>query len=422
MPYQSAVNVGAPLRPGAQTEALKTLADYQERFGNGQAPFDRLSDLHFARIFWLPRSESAAGSESSGSLLYAADIDGPVDPHLRELSATCGELVDAVFAHCADFPPHPDAASRLDWLQRHQLPTSAFYVNSPGRGARQIQDEARLRNALEVVLDEQRLELRGLSPAEIHARLRDFARDRDDLAFALEPPAGPPLLWRLRLVLELVMTIVLVLVLLPLLLILVVVGLLAVRRLELRDPVSTQRPSLDQVNALRAQEDHEAFNPFAAVGTVKVGVVRRVTMLTVLRAIQLAARHLFTKGSLGGVKTIHFARWVFLDQRRRMTFLSVYDGSLESYMNDFIDKVWWGLNAVFSNGQGYPRTRFLLLGGARDELAFKNYLRCHQLATQLSYSAYPGLTAINIENNAQIRSGLAAELGAAQAQRWLARL
>ena len=34
----------------------------------------------------------------------------------------------------------------------------------------------------------------------------------------------------------------------------------------------------------------------------------------------------------------------------RVAFLSTYDGSLESYMDDFIDKVAWGLNAIFSNG------------------------------------------------------------------------
>ena len=82
------------------------------------------------------------------------------------------------------------------------------------------------------------------------------------------------------------------------------------------------------------------------------------------------------------MKTIHFARWVFLDDGRRVFFASNYDGSLESYMDDFIDKIAWGLNIVFSNGVGYPRTRWLVLDGARDELAFKDYLRLHQVPTR----------------------------------------
>ena len=44
-----------------------------------------------------------------------------------------------------------------------------------------------------------------------------------------------------------------------------------------------------------------------------------------------------------------------------MFFSSNYDGSLESYMNDFIDKAAWGLNAIFSNGDGFPRTSLPVL-------------------------------------------------------------
>ena len=106
------------------------------------------------------------------------------------------------------------------------------------------------------------------------------------------------------------------------------------------------------------------------------------------------------------MKTIHFARWVFLDGKRRMFFASNYDGSLESYMDDFIDKVAWGLNLVFSNGVGYPRARWLVFGGARDELAFKDYLRVHQVPVRVWYSAYGDLTALNIAQNERLRAGL----------------
>jgi hypothetical protein len=122
------------------------------------------------------------------------------------------------------------------------------------------------------------------------------------------------------------------------------------------------------------------------------------------------------------VKSIHFARWVFLDERRRVVFASSYDGSVESYMDDFIDKVWWGLNAVFSNGVGYPRTRWLLFGGARDERAFKRVLRRRQEPVQLFYSAYQDMTALNLQNNQELRAGLIGTMTERQATEWLARL
>jgi hypothetical protein len=142
------------------------------------------------------------------------------------------------------------------------------------------------------------------------------------------------------------------------------------------------------------------------MGTIKPGLFRRLTIRFVLLVIDYSARHIFNRGRLARVTTIHFARWVFLDGRKRVIFLSNYDGSLESYMDDFINKVAFGLNVVFSNGIGYPRTNWLLLDGAKDEQKFKDFLRRHQMPTQVWYNACPGLTALDRKRNALIRSGL----------------
>jgi hypothetical protein len=63
-----------------------------------------------------------------------------------------------------------------------------------------------------------------------------------------------------------------------------------------------------------------------------------------------------------------------------------------------------------------------VLDGARQEQAFKNYLRCHQLPTHVWYSAYDALTARNINDNSRLRAGLFAELTPAEAEAWLALL
>src|SRR5262249_41753477 len=111
-------------------------------------------------------------------------------------------------------------------------------------------------------------------------------------------------------------------------------------------------------------------------------------------------------GYLTRVKTIHFARWVFLDNKQRMLFASNYDGSLESYMDDFINKVAWGLNLVFSNGVGYPRTDWLILHRAKNEQKLEYYIRRHELPTDVSYNAPPGLTALDMARNTRIREGI----------------
>ena len=143
----------------------------------------------------------------------------------------------------------------------------------------------------------------------------------------------------------------------------------------------------------------------------------------VLWIINLTARVIYTKGRLARVHTIHFARWVYLDDRRRLLFASNYDGSLESYMDDFINKVGFGLNVVFSNGVGYPCTKWLLLDGSKDEQTFKYFLRRHELPTDVWYNAHAGLTAFDLARNSQIRQGLEqASLGEVQAREWVALL
>jgi hypothetical protein len=66
----------------------------------------------------------------------------------------------------------------------------------------------------------------------------------------------------------------------------------------------------------------------------------------------------------------------------------------------------WGLNLVFSNGVGYPRTNWLVQGGARNSQAFKNYLRRHQVPNSVWYKASPGLTAMDLARHGRIRDAL----------------
>jgi hypothetical protein len=125
---------------------------------------------------------------------------------------------------------------------------------------------------------------------------------------------------------------------------------------------------------------------------------------------------------LDGVDTIHFAHWTMIDDDQRLLFTSNYDGSLESYMVDFIDKVAWGLNLIFSNGLGYPRTRWIVHDGAKKEQGFKDYLGNHQIENQVWYTAYPHLSAVNIANNEAIHDGLQGHMNERQAKDWLKRL
>jgi hypothetical protein len=239
----------------------------------------------------------------------------------------------------------------------------------------------------------------------------------------LTPDAPTPLGWRLRNALHLVGLPLLALLLLPLLVIVGIPVYIRLRRLEKTDPELCQRSNPVDSAALARIEDHDVANQFSAMGSLKPGRVRLVVTWLVLLVIDYAARHIYTRGNLGRVRSIHFARWVFLDRKERIIFFSNYDGSLETYMDDFINKVGFGLNVVFSNGIGYPRTTRLLQDGCRDERKFKEYLRRHQIPTEVWYRAYPGLTAVDLERNSRIREGIdSPALTEAEARKWVALL
>jgi hypothetical protein len=87
-------------------------------------------------------------------------------------------------------------------------------------------------------------------------------------------------------------------------------------------------------------------------------------------------------------------------------FASNYDGSLESYMDDFINKVTWGINLVFGNGVGFPRVDWMIKGGAKYEQKYKRFLRRHQVPTAVWYKAYPGLSVADLNRNTRIREGV----------------
>jgi Dyp-type peroxidase family len=131
------------------------------------------------------------------------------------------------------------------------------------------------------------------------------------------------------------------------------------------------------------------------------------------------ARQVFRPGYLADINTIHFARWIALPKTKQLVFLSNYDGSWESYLEDFITKAHAGLTGVWSNTLGFPKTRMLFRDGATDGDRFKRWARAQQVPTLFWYAAYPGLTTSRIRINSLVRSGLASVETESEARNWL---
>ena len=147
-------------------------------------------------------------------------------------------------------------------------------------------------------------------------------------------------------------------------------------------------------------------------------------MATTLWLINVVMPILYPRGYLTRVQTIHFARWVLLDDDRRVCFASNYDGSLESYMDDFINKVRVGHQRRVRQRASVSRACYWLFGGgARFEGKYKRYLRRHQIPTAVWYKAYPGLSVADLNRNSMIRQGgSTSRLDEAATMAWLSLL
>lgn len=420
--HQVAVTISIPVKLAA-VEQLRTVLHEmgEDAPNNSRIPFGQIEGLHFARFVLLDPSSDLDGAMLPARLLFLLDCDAPGKTRLADVVRVGKQGMDDIFQICEGYPGpgQRSGRSRYRFLRSHTIPTDVSYVNTQGRPLAQVRAEARLREAIEDFVDASLHEWQSLPGAEVRERIQAFVRSRSDLEFALKPAARPSIAWRIGEWLHRLRVLLTALFFAPVAILAGPLFVFLLRWAEKTDPAPRLIPTPDHLERLAAAEDHLVQNQFTAAGLLKPGRFRRLTAVVVLWLVNAGTRHIYNRGVLTGVRTIHAARWVFLDDRRRLAFASNYDGSLENYMGDFIDKVSWGLNAVFSNGLEYPRTNWLVRDGAKDELAFKSYIRVRQVPTQVWYSALGDLTTVDMANNARIRAGLSGEMNDAEIDSWL---
>jgi len=434
MIVQSTFMITATIEPGREADLRSLLDTMNQKPGladphNSLVPFYQFSQLHFARFVILEantnddiRDYGVEPSVWPPTLSFVGDVDGPRNLFLAELVVRCGDGLRRIFSHCQGFDDKSD--NLLGWLKAHDIKPGANYVNWRGRSVLQIREERALRAALRQQLAREPTQPDAGDPRALRNRLKEFV-DEEVASLRLrltpEPPTPPGFI--IANLLHLVGVPLLLLALSPLFLVGAPFYALRLRSLEQSDPENIPRPEPEHIAGLSIQEDHLETNQFNVLGQVKPGYFRNYTLRFLLWIVDYTARHIYNHGYLTRIQTINFARWVMIDNNRRVYFASNYDGSLDSYMDDFINKVGWGLNLVFSNGVGYPRTRWLIKGGAKFEGKYKKTLRRNQLPSATWYKAYPGLNAIEMADNTRIRKGLEkANPSAREIRQWLSLL
>lgn len=387
-----------------------------------QRALERSTTTHFARWVLLPPSRDERGRQVGERhlLAFESNFDGQLDEHVADLRACLGRLLDGAFAGAEGYPGAEDAARLTAYFRDRSLRAAAFYAAHAGLSVPVVRGDAAVKRALEARLAERSVgaKVRAADAVELAGDLQRVAR-----AVAAEQgltlghverglPKDPPgvFVTALRRPFS------------------VLIAFALSPFFELRDALLRRRqpsfrtPELQrQRDEIGLEEDRVDQNGLTHLVPIKPGWYRSFALRTMVLLVTSLAVAGGLVGHLGGIQSIHFARWVVLPDRR-LLFFSNYDGSWEAYLGDFIDKASMGLTMIWSNTLWYPKTRLLLFQGARAEGPFKSWTRAYQVPTQVWYSAYPTLSVGDVLKNARIRELLGGSLDARSAAELLALL
>ena len=384
--------------------------------------FPSISLLHFAS-FVISNNKL-----SPQLLIFENNFDGESSSYLDELLTVAGKGLHQIYRCCSAYPVNGSTAELRQFLKANIVKPNAYHIGNVGRKAKIIKGNQELRELLQNYLDKLPIVIKPDNVASIQLRqeMQAFVKAHANAAIYEQLPPHQsfsekffPRFWQFLLI-----AIILALIIwhFPYTLLIMLVFIIAVagilRLKEESDPVIIPPPSVSDIEVLIKTENRFTQNHLANITNIKPGMFRLILLKVVLFGANLLART-STKGKLSGIPSIHFAHWSIINHNTQLLFLSNFDGSWSSYLDDFIDKAAKGLTGIWSNTQGFPYTKFLVRDGARDEIQFKAYARNHQVASLVWYSAYRDLTVQNIDKDSEIREKLFSPLSEIETIEWL---
>lgn len=394
---QNKFTVVTPVRPGHQAEIVEALKGHNFIYPDAPSDpfgFQKIQGQHYAALCLYD------DPEDGWSLLFEHNVDGEIGDHLRTLIETAksldgGEFLRTLYGHCQGFD-----GSSLDGLHNYMY----RHVHRPVAGftsaVNMTRDQIRLDSAVFDVVD-RTLGEGGipLPAAEARAAVLE-ALDTDDTTRGQwydceDPGIDLPTIDKVKMGLALLGN-----------------GLaflaLALWNLipERAARTDRARPDPDLRRSLEIGEDFVPTNHMLSVVHVHTDAGRFFAKHAAFGVLRALVALVFNKSFLGEINTIHFAHWSFANNNRRLIFVSNYDGSWRSYLDDFTLKASNGLNLAWAHSKWFPKTWAMFWGGASKGPQFINFARRSMYPTLVWYNAYPTLSVTNITRNRHLRAAL----------------
>jgi hypothetical protein len=426
MTTHGALSIVAAIKPGMKQQLIDLCKEI-EAGGvdtNQIIPFRKLTTIHFARFVVFDELDGVYGNNAAARFVFTSNYDQPYNKHLKELITIAGEGFWQLFSHCEDFPVNATYNSEAleQYLTLKTVKNAVFYVGVGYRSVMQIRQENMLRDEIEDFIDEQQVALKNKGPLHIRQKVIDYVNSSPSLAWAQQPVEKPSAGWKFSYYGKAFLAGILFIVLLPIIIPFVIIWLILVLLTEMKEKDVQFTFDKKHIRELVERETNLVQCQFSAMGNIKPGPIRRYTMMFLLRLTNFLAPYLFTRGKLSGIPTVHFARWIIVNEGRQMIFLSNFDGNSESYLRDFINIAGKQLSLMFCHTIGYPKTRLMVIGGADDANGFMKWARKFHTISNVWYTANKEVSVKNIFNNAKIRDGLYGRMNEKQAAQWLSLL
>ncbi|HLZ87435.1 MAG TPA: hypothetical protein VKQ52_09350 [Puia sp.] len=432
--------VAATIKPGCATPLGDTLKRLNRTQGAGPADFGKAETVLFVSGVILPE-DHYQGETLPETFVFATTYCGPLSVHLDDLVQTNAACLVAMFRHCECFPPgdSPDAKVIKDYLQSHSYPCT-FSSRYQCMTKAEISREKRLREEIQKYLF-QAQELNAfdsLTALQVKTLIGRHIRIREDeFGWAFRPAKDMRFSEWLRFHRVAIITVLFIFLLdflfikhesfIPVFLgksllwdagsiaalAIVVLAIMWVISWS-RNPTAT-RPADEAIRKIAASQLHPVLNEMTAAAPLKSGNLRR----WYYSSAHWVLRH-FVKSI--EVPTVSSIRWLVVNKRRRLLFLSNFSNMTDFYVRDFLNGFWTpvGINFMFTNGRGFPDAALLFLNGIiGDPEGYMNAVHAGQHVTDFWYAHEPLLTQDIIHKFRNIRNGLFREMNEAEAGEWL---
>jgi len=315
--------------------------------------------------------------ENGYRLLLALEFDGLFQDFIAEMIATTPGL-DRIWGKCVGYR---GAAYFEEFIRQNGCETQAFYIGFAQETVASIRMKIRVRRRLEELFDIPYPWIRPffdvLSKVKQSAGALTWVRQSLGLlGVALQN-------WWINLMVSIAKP---------------------VARAQISQTFSHVSSVCGAGMRFRTQAPSGQFNcQMITISEIKKGLIRYWWLRLTLCVNQYLGQ-LWPPGLFADVGTIWSFRWVIIDNRKRIIFLSVFDGTWQNYMGDFVDKLIWALDGVYVNVQDYPR------GGMTQIDDFKAFILERQFEPQILYRAYPSETVMNLIRDRKLNATLGEEI------------